>query len=145
MPTVAFSLWGNGRGAGARLRAAWGSVDAVLKTHCVVLATIATGTLFLVLWPEAILRAGYHCELQVLLGLRCPFCGMTRDFAAILHGGTPTQNPCSWFAACAIYLLYPAGVFVAWKWKRLDAFYGRFARAALGVALAVMLILNNWR
>jgi Protein of unknown function (DUF2752) len=120
-------------------------VDRRLAPHLLVLAGIAASTLLLASCPQAILHAGYRCELQTLLGIRCPFCGMTRDFAAILHGGRPTLNPCSWFAACAVYLLYPAGVVVAWKGNRLDVFYSRFARSAVALVLAVMLVANNWR
>lgn len=57
-----------------------------LRPHLLALAGVATGTLVLALWPQIVLRAGYTCELQAIFGLRCPFCGMTRDFAAILHG-----------------------------------------------------------
>jgi len=119
--------------------------EPALRPHLIVLAAIAAGTLLLAWWPQVVLQAGYRCELQMLLNIRCPFCGMTRDFAAILHGGRPTENPCSWLAACVVYLLYPAGVFAAWKWNRLDLFYSRFARGAVGVVLAVMLVTNNWR
>jgi hypothetical protein len=121
------------------------TADPRLATHLFVLAGLAVGTLLLVCWPQAILHAGYRCELQSLLGIRCPFCGMTRDFAAILHRGRPTLNPCSWFAACAAYLLYPAAVIAAWKSNRLDVFYSRSARAAIALTLAVMLVANNWR
>jgi Protein of unknown function (DUF2752) len=116
-----------------------------LLPHLLALAGLAVSTLLLVCWPQPILHAGYRCGLQMLVGVRCPFCGMTRDFAAILHGGRPTQNPCSWFAACAVYLLYPAAVMAAWKWNRLDLFYSRAARAAVALVLAVMLVMNNWR
>lgn len=121
------------------------SVEPALRPHLTVLAAIAVGTLLLACWPQAILQGGYRCELQMLAGLRCPFCGMTRDFAAILHGGRPAENPCSWLAAGAVYLLYPAALFTAWRWNRLDLFYSRAARAAVGVVLAVMLVVNNWR
>jgi hypothetical protein len=121
------------------------SLDPKLATHLCVLAGLAAGTLLLVCWPQAVLHAGYRCGLQMLLGIRCPFCGMTRDFAAILHGQRPTQNPCSWFAACAVYLLYPAAVIAAWKSNRLDVFSSRAAHAAVALVLAAMLVANNWR
>jgi hypothetical protein len=119
------------------------NINPKLVPHLAVLTCIAAGTLMLACWPQAILHAGYRCELYLLVGIRCPFCGMTKDFAAILHGGGPTQNPCSWFAACAVYLLYPAAVFAAWKCNRLDVFCSRSAGAAVAVVLGVMLVLNN--
>lgn len=120
------------------------TVDSRLAPHLLVLACISATTLALACWPQAIAHTGYRCELHVL-GIRCPFCGMTRDFAAILHGSRPTLNPFSWIAACAVYLLYPAAVFVAWKWNRLEMFHSRAARTTLVLVLAVMLFVNNWR
>lgn len=119
------------------------NIDPKLAPHLAILTCILAGTLVLACWPQAILHAGYRCELQMVLGIRCPFCGMTRDFAAILHGGRPIENPCSWFAAWVVYLLYPAAVFAAWKWNRLEAFHSRSARATAAVALGVMLVVNN--
>jgi hypothetical protein len=95
------------------LRSWCAALDPGLAPHLLVLALIAAGTLLLACWPQAILHAGYRCGFQMLLGIRCPFCGMTRDFAAILHGGRPAQNPFSWPAVCAVYLLYPVAVFAA--------------------------------
>jgi Protein of unknown function (DUF2752) len=120
-------------------------VNPELLPHLAAMAAMVAGTLALALWPHAVLAAGYRCQLQTLLGIRCPFCGMTRDFAAILHGGRPTLNPSSWFAACAAYLLYPAAVFAAWKWNRLEVFHSRAARGTVILVLAVMLVVNNWR
>jgi hypothetical protein len=120
-------------------------IDPKLKPHLAALAAILAGTLLLVCWPQTILQAGYRCGLQLLFGIRCPFCGMTRDFAAILHGDRPTENPCSGLAACAVYLLYPASVLAAWKTGRLDVFHSRAARGMLAVALVFMLLLNNLR
>lgn len=121
------------------------AVDSRLRPHLLALVGIAAGTLALACWPQAALDAGYRCELQMLVGLRCPFCGMTRDFAAILHGRQPVWNPCSWFAACVVYGLYPAAVFAAWKQNRLEMSYCRAARNGVALALAVMLVLNNLR
>jgi hypothetical protein len=118
--------------------------DAELRPHLLALAGVVAATLVLACWPQAILNAGYRCGLQMLAGLRCPFCGMTRDFASMLHGNRPTQNPFSWVAACVVYLLYPAAVFAAWKSNRLELFYSHAARVALVVVLAVMLVANNW-
>lgn len=120
-------------------------VDGRLAPHLIVLGALVLATLVLELWPHGIVGAGYRCGMQLLLGLHCPFCGMTRDFAAILHGQRPTLNPCSWAAAVMVYVVYPTAVLAAWRKRRLDWFYCRASRCGLAVALAVMLVLNNLR
>lgn len=119
--------------------------DLTLRTHLWVIAGVATATLVLALRPGWILDAGYSCQLQILFGLRCPFCGMTRDFATMLHGARPVLNPSSWFAAGVVYVIYPAGLIVAWRRGRLDAFRSTALRSAMVAALVVMLVLNNLR
>jgi hypothetical protein len=114
-----------------------------LLPHLVVLGAMIVFTVVLALWPQSILHVGYQCQLRALLGLRCPFCGMTRDFATMLHGGRPTLNPCSWFAALVVYGVYPAAVALAWRRKRLDVFHSASVARMVAVALAAMLVLNN--
>jgi hypothetical protein len=120
-------------------------VDGQLASHLMVLAGLVVATLVLKIWPHWVVDAGYRCGMQLLLGLRCPFCGMTRDFAAMLHGQRPSLNPCSWVAAVLVYVIYPTAVLAAWRKRRLDWFYCRTSRCGLAVALAVMLVLNNLR
>jgi hypothetical protein len=120
-------------------------VDRQLLVHLVLLAAILLGTLMLIFWPQAILQASYRCELQTLFGIHCPFCGMTRDFADILRGARPTLNPCSWFAACVLWVLYPAAVVVAWRCNRLALFHSTAAHYFVVVVLGIMLVANNWR
>jgi hypothetical protein len=119
--------------------------DPALGTHLWLIVGLVAATLVLAFRPGWIVDAGYRCQLQVLFGLRCPFCGMTRDFAAILHGARPALNPCSWFAAAVVYVMYPAGLAVAWRRGRLDAFRSMALRNAMAVVLMVMLVLNNLR
>ena len=114
-----------------------------LRPHLLALAGIAAATLVLALWPQVVLHAGYTCQLQAILGLRCPFCGMTRDFAALLHGHAPTLNPCSRAAAVVIWLLYPAAVVAAWRAQRLSWFSSRAMRCSVVLLLLVMMVLNN--
>ncbi len=102
-------------------------------------------TVVLAFWPQDVTGVGYRCVIDSLFGIRCPFCGMTRDFAAILHGTRPALNPCSWLAAIVVYVVYPAAVLVAWRTRRLDWFYGRALGYGVVVALAVMTVLNNLR
>lgn len=120
-------------------------MDGTVGVHLWLLAGLAAATLILALRPEWIVGAGYRCQLQILFGLRCPFCGMTRDFAAILHGAGPVLNPCSWFAAAVVYVVYPVSLAFAWRAKRLDLFHASALKSATVAALAVMLVLNNLR
>jgi hypothetical protein len=120
-------------------------VNRELVPHLWMLAAMALATMVLVVWPQWLVHSGYRCELQVLTGLRCPFCGMTRDFAAMLHGGRATLNPCSWLAALVVYGVYPVALVVAWRAGRLDVFHSEAVRRAVVVALAAMLVVNNLR
>ena len=116
-----------------------------MLTHLWIVAGLAAGTLLLAFRPEWVLHAGYRCGMQLLFGLRCPFCGMTRDFAAILHGHRPAENPCSWFALLVVYVVYPVALAAAWRTGRLDVLRSRAVHGGVAVALAVMLVLNNLR
>jgi len=117
--------------------------DRDLRPHLLALSAMAAATLVLAVWPGLVLHAGYTCELQAIFGLRCPFCGMTRDFAAMLHGHAPTLNPCSGAAAVVVWLLYPAAVLAAWRTRRLSWFSSRATRCAAVFLLVIMLVLNN--
>jgi Protein of unknown function (DUF2752) len=120
-------------------------VDRELISHLWVLGGMAVFTAVLAVWPGWVVHAGYRCQLQMLVGLRCPFCGMTRDFAAMLHGERPALNPCSWAAAVAVYGVYPAAVLVGWRRQRLHFFHGATVKYGVMAALAAMLVLNNLR
>jgi hypothetical protein len=120
-------------------------VNRELVPHLWVLAAMAVVTVVLAVWPQWVVQAGYRCELQMLVGLRCPFCGMTRDFAAMLHGQRPVLNPCSWVVAMVVYVVYPAGVLVGWRRGRLNFFHGAAVKYGVMAALAAMLVLNNLR
>lgn len=119
--------------------------DRELIPHLWVLAGLVVATVVLAVWPDWVVHAGYRCELQALFGLRCPFCGMTRDFVAMLHGERPTLNPCSWAAAIVVYGVYPAALAVAWRAGRLDVFHSEVVRRGMVVALGAMLVVNNLR
>jgi hypothetical protein len=120
-------------------------LDGQLNPHLWMFAAIAACTAMLAAGPQWILQAGYRCELQTLAGLRCPFCGMTRDFAAMLHGARPEQNPCSWLAAVVVYFVYPAAVLVGWRRRRLQFFHGAAVKFGVMTVLAAILVLNNLR
>jgi hypothetical protein len=116
-----------------------------LIPHLWVLGGMAVLTAMLLVWPQSVLHAGYRCGMQILLGLRCPFCGMTRDFAAMLHGERPALNPCSWFAAVVVYGVYPVAVLVGWHRRQLNFFQGAAVKYGVIAVLATMLVLNNLR
>jgi hypothetical protein len=120
-------------------------VNRELVPHLWVLAAMAVATVVLAAGPQWVVQAGYRCGLQALTGLRCPFCGMTRDFAAMLHGGKATLNPCSWVAAVVVYGVYPAAVLAGWRRRRLNFFHGAAVKYGVMAALAAMLVLNNLR
>jgi hypothetical protein len=118
-------------------------IDRELIPHLWLLGGMALLTAMLAWWPQGILHAGYRCGLQTLVGLRCPFCGMTRDFAAMLHGERPALNPCSWAAAVVVYGVYPVTVLVGWHRRQLKFFQGAVVKYGVMTALAIMLVLNN--
>jgi hypothetical protein len=119
--------------------------DRALRVHLGLIAGLAAATLVLGFRPAWILDAGYRCQMQLLFGLRCPFCGVTRDLAAILRGMPPSFNPCSWLVLVVVYLAYPVTFFVAWRKGRLDVFHSPALRGGVAAALAVMMVLNNLR
>jgi hypothetical protein len=114
-----------------------------ISTHIVILAGIVVGTAVLRLCPQWVLQNGPSCVFQTFLHLNCPFCGMTRDFVAILHGQQPSLNRFSWMAAAMLYLGYPALFFWAWSRQRLSLFYRPAVHRVVAAALVVMLVVNN--
>jgi hypothetical protein len=119
-------------------------VDPELRLHLAVMTGMFMCTAVLALDPQWLLHADYRCQLHMLSGIRCPFCGMTRDFVAMLHGSPPAQNPCSLFAAIFVYGLYPVAVFAAWRAGRLEWFHSAAVRCGVVVVLSIMLVANNW-
>jgi hypothetical protein len=74
-------------------------------------AMVAVGWTLLYWRGGTVLELIPACVLHAVTGMRCPFCGMTRDFVAIAHWACPSQNPCSAFVAlCTLFA--PVLVFV---------------------------------
>ena len=113
------------------------------RIHLFILGCIAAVTALLLLAPASWLAFGPGCVFHCLLHLNCPFCGMTRDFTAILHGRQPQLNPFSWPAIVAVYLVYPALFLWAWSTQRLAVFHRPAVHTGLAVVLLVMLVANN--
>jgi hypothetical protein len=83
------------------------------RQHLLALGCLVLGGAAAAYAPNAILAMRYQCVLHRLTGLRCPFCGMTRDFILMAHGSLPQNNPGSLFVALLVYLVYPAWLMAA--------------------------------
>ncbi len=112
-------------------------------THTVILVAIAVCTALLRFCPTFVQQHGSSCVFHTLTRLNCPFCGMTRDFVAILHGQRPSLNRFSWVAAFTVYCAYP--IFFGWAFARgrLALFHRPAVHRAVLAALVVMLVVNN--
>jgi len=115
------------------------------RTHLLVLLSILVCTTILRLHPEWVMGLSLECILRSVFHLKCPFCGMTRDFVAILHGQHPELNPFSWLAAVVIYLAYPVAFVWAWLYRKLDVFYRPALYRVVAVGLVLMFVVNNLR
>jgi hypothetical protein len=115
------------------------------RTHLCVLLSIIVCTAILRYRPEWVMRLSLECVLRSVFHLKCPFCGMTRDFVAILHGQQPELNPFSWLAVVGIYFAYPLAFVCAWQRRKLDLFYRPAVYRLVAVGLAVMFVVNNLR
>ena len=113
------------------------------RTHLWILAVIVTGTAVLRFRQEWVMGLSLQCVVRSVFHLKCPFCGMTRDFVAILHGQHPEQNPFSWLAVVVIYFVYPAVFVWAWLNRKLDVFYRPVVYRVVAVGLVLMFVLNN--
>ncbi|HUI84927.1 MAG TPA: DUF2752 domain-containing protein [Candidatus Binatia bacterium] len=83
------------------------------RQHVLALGGLVAAALLLACAPDWALAAQYQCVLHRLTGLRCPFCGMTRDFILMWHGALPRHNPGSLFVAVGLYVAYPVALLVA--------------------------------
>jgi Protein of unknown function (DUF2752) len=117
-------------------------VEAVtLRWHAVALVSTAAACAAAVLVPELILRLPLQCLLVRLTGLKCPFCGMTRDFVGMLHGRFPGHNPFS-AATAVVWVGYPASVFRAWR-NGTTLVCPDIVRQLVGPVMLLMMIVNN--
>jgi len=125
---------------GSRLTAAeWKQA----RTHMLVLGAMIACTAILRFRPEWVMGLSLQCVLRSVFHLKCPFCGMTRDFVAILHGQRPELNPFSWFAAVLLYFAYPLVFAWAWLNQKFDVFYRPVVYRVCAVGLILMFVVNN--
>jgi hypothetical protein len=115
------------------------------RTHLWVLASIVVCTVILRFRPEWVMGLSLQCVLRSIFHLKCPFCGMTRDFVTILHGHRPELNPFSSLAAVFIYFAYPLLFVWAWQRRKLDLFYRPAVYRLVAVGLLMMFVVNNLR
>jgi hypothetical protein len=114
------------------------------KQHLLILGSLLLGELVLACAPNAVLRLQYQCMLQRLTGLRCPFCGMTRDFILMFHGFAPRNNPGSFIVAIVLYIAYPWWILAAMVGKDTWLYLERDkVLNALAIVGAILMICNN--
>ena len=117
--------------------------DPAFRPHFIILALIVMLNAILRINPEWAMGLSYQCLMKSVFHLKCPFCGMTRDFAAILRGHPPELNPFSWAAVVFIYCVYPVAVVWACLRGRADMFQRPMVYKVLAVTLLVMFVVNN--
>jgi hypothetical protein len=111
--------------------------------HAWLVGAIALGTLAAIVAPSFILALPLECVLRQATGLLCPFCGMTRDFTAMLHGAWPGENLFSLPFAAAVWVAYPAAAIRSISTGSAFEFSDS-VRWALVAALGVMIVVNNF-
>lgn len=111
--------------------------------HLLILAVIAAVTLLLRFDPAWALHNGPSCIFHAVTHYNCPFCGMTRDFTAMLHGQRPHLNPFSLPFAIALYVLYPLSFLWAWSRQKLEVFHQPAVHNVFAVVLVLMFLANN--
>jgi len=113
------------------------------RTHYFILGSIVVMTALLRFCPCWVLLHSPGCVMKTYLHLSCPFCGMTRDFVAILHRHKPEFNRFSWTAFAVVYLVYPALFVWARSIRRLSVFHHPAMYRLVCAALLLMFAVNN--
>jgi|SRR5215472_7599562 len=114
------------------------------KQHVLAMAFLSLSGLALAFAPNRILGLQYQYMLHRMTGLRCPFCGMTRDFILMADGSLPQNNPGSLVVAVALYVAYPAWLLLIAVRRRSWLMIKRNNLInALIVAMALLFVWNN--
>jgi hypothetical protein len=111
--------------------------------HILLAVGALLGALVVVWDPSLLLQVDLTCGLRRLTGLNCPFCGMTRDLAAMAYGLPAACNPFSPLAAVLVFGVYP-GMVALCLWRRRNfPFNYSVAPWLVPGALLLMFALNN--
>ena len=114
------------------------------RQHLLLMGCLFLGGIIIAFAPDAVLGLHYQCLLSRVTGVRCPFCGMTRDFILMSKGLLPRNNPGSLFVALAAYLGYPLWILAATICGRSSLLISREkALRVLTVVMVVLLVCNN--
>lgn len=114
------------------------------KQHALAIGGLVLCGLVAAFVPNAVLGLQYQCMLHWMTGLRCPFCGMTRDLILMAHGSLPQNNPGSLLIVLALYVAYPMWLIVAALGGRSRLLVRRDGVIrGLAVTMAVLFICNN--
>jgi len=113
------------------------------RQHRLAIGGLALAGIVLACVPKALLGLQYQCMLHWMTGLRCPFCGMTRDFILMAHGAMPRNNPGSLAVALALYVAYPIWLVLAELRGRSHLFVRREGLISGLVIVMVLLFLCN--
>ena len=109
----------------------------------VLLALLGAAVLIAAFAPTWMLGMVPGCWFHLITGWNCPFCGMTRDFVAVLHGRWNLQNPCSVPFFVLLFVVYPvAGVLSLLG--RIGPVRVPLSEKTVLLLLAGMFVLNNW-
>ena len=91
--------------------------------------------------PDVLLYNPLKCLCRELLGINCPFCGMTRDFVLMAKFRLPHYNLFSIPMAIIIFIFYPITLIL-----NIDIKLTYIQRRNIVMALVIiMFILNNVR
>ena len=113
------------------------------RVHVAVVAFIGLVAVLLRLYPGFVLALTPRCGLKLLTGLSCPFCGMTRDMAALAAGLPAQHNPASPALAALLCVIYPACVAGCLALRRNFPITPDTLARLLPPAMLTMFIANN--
>ena len=114
-----------------------------LKTHLLILFSLLLIIVVLATDPDIFLSMHLTCISKMILGINCPFCGMTRDFILMSRWEIPTHNPFSIVTALMIFIVYPSVViFFSIQRKKITIQYTWMINIFVAIMLS-MFIFNN--
>jgi len=115
------------------------------RQHLWLLGCILLAGIILACAPHVVLGLHYQCMLNRLTGIRCPFCGMTRDFILMSRGLLPRNNPGSLLVAVAGYVGYPIWYVITALRRPSSLLISRKqALRCLTAAMMVLFVCNNF-